>query len=884
MSDPLSSTSVAASYSRNQSNGTSIHSTLNTSTNAANSKPISSMNGSSCSADDGIVHLIDGDGTLSCTTNQLNKLVSLNHNTTSYTIIGIMGCQSTGKSTLLNLLFHTQFQQMNSNTGRSQTTKGVWLQSVNTQKLIEHTDSTGSNNSNNDSTSHNYIIMDLEGTDSGERGEDRTTFERQTALYALSLCSCVLINMWEHDIGRYTASNYGILKTVFEVNLDIFQPNTRTVLLFVVRDHNDDETPFHTIIHKIDHEVNSIWNELRKPVQFSQTNINELFDIRYIGLPHKVYKKHEFIESVNRLRQQFIQPNSNNYLFSQVKLYDKSVPIDGFGTYVEQLWSTIKSNKALDLPNQREMLAIYRCDEITGHIIHTLQQYCQQYDMADTINNQSFHAQYNDMVLQLQQQYKQQTEHYHTDIVQRKYNELIEQLIDILYPLYKSYTTQQFKQLLIEFDNQLKQTVSECQNNYSTLYPAIELLTNETNNRAQHVLSDNTIDTLQFDQSSILHAFNHSMNDLITQQHNILVNKLQSSTERQLKKSVTQPVNDILKLSQSTMWYDLADLYRSIQTNTINDIKQASAELHCDRIEQNSMINSVTTVLHDTFRSLVEQHSQLILLHMRNQFDQQFRYDSDGLLKHWKPHEKIREQFFVCKNNALAQIKLFTVWRLDHILDNVISNNDIKHTDRTMDTVDDIDVNECSADDIIISESKQSELQLQFQHDIEGALRDAELEQERSLQQLKVPVWAIVAMLFLGFNELMTVLRNPFLLILLLVCGGGIYIAWTLNILLPIYTVVRTTLIQLVHQTMLFINQYIDTTQLKHNLEQQMNSLQQHHTNNDTIEYTDIRTAGPPSATRHTNSTTTDNKNNYDANDSNSNTIKRNKLSDYSTL
>lgn len=88
--------------------------------------------------------------------------------------------------------------------------------------------------------------MDLEGTDSNERGEDRTTFERQTILYGLALAEVLMINMWEHDIGRYTASNYGILKTVMEVNLSLFQSSkpTKTMLLFVVRDHIEEDTPF----------------------------------------------------------------------------------------------------------------------------------------------------------------------------------------------------------------------------------------------------------------------------------------------------------------------------------------------------------------------------------------------------------------------------------------------------------------------------------------------------------------------------------------------------------------------------------------------------------------------------------------------------------------
>jgi hypothetical protein len=96
----------------------------------------------------------------------------------AYAIVGIMGCQSSGKSrvvsccsclqrrhthssdggscflgTLLNLLFGTKFREMDSKTGRSQTTLGVWMDA-------------GTN-------ANNLVVMDLEGTDSTERGEDR---------------------------------------------------------------------------------------------------------------------------------------------------------------------------------------------------------------------------------------------------------------------------------------------------------------------------------------------------------------------------------------------------------------------------------------------------------------------------------------------------------------------------------------------------------------------------------------------------------------------------------------------------------------------------------------------------------------------------------------
>ena len=44
-----------------------------------------------------------------------------------YGIVAVLGCQSSGKSTLLNILFETNFQTMEAQFGRSQTTKGIWM-------------------------------------------------------------------------------------------------------------------------------------------------------------------------------------------------------------------------------------------------------------------------------------------------------------------------------------------------------------------------------------------------------------------------------------------------------------------------------------------------------------------------------------------------------------------------------------------------------------------------------------------------------------------------------------------------------------------------------------------------------------------------------------
>lgn len=121
-----------------------------------------------------------------------------------YDVVSVFGSQSTGKSTLLNRLFGTSFDEMNE-TQRKQTTKGIWL-------------SRG--------RGMHVLVMDVEGTDGRERGEDQD-FERKSALFSMATSEVIIINLWEHQVGLYQGANMGLLKTVFEVNLQLFQNQKR---------------------------------------------------------------------------------------------------------------------------------------------------------------------------------------------------------------------------------------------------------------------------------------------------------------------------------------------------------------------------------------------------------------------------------------------------------------------------------------------------------------------------------------------------------------------------------------------------------------------------------------------------------------------------------
>lgn len=94
---------------------------------------------------------------------------------------------------------------MNKSEGKSQTTKGIWMTF---------------------NKAGNILVFDIEGADSKERGDEREVSEitcsdfmqkaeRMISLFGLVISDVLIINMWEHDIGRYSASLYSVLKDIF---------------------------------------------------------------------------------------------------------------------------------------------------------------------------------------------------------------------------------------------------------------------------------------------------------------------------------------------------------------------------------------------------------------------------------------------------------------------------------------------------------------------------------------------------------------------------------------------------------------------------------------------------------------------------------------------
>eukprot|EP01084_Bolivina_argentea_P146674 256752_1 len=280
-------------------------------------------------------------------------------NTQKYAIISIMGPQSSGKSTLLNKLFGSKFAVMDHTRGRRQVTTGIWI--------------------GNCPKAKDLMVLDLEGTDSAERKQNRSNFERQTSLMALTLSEVLIINMWASDIGRSTGMNVDTLRAILEANLRLFAPNSKTLLLFIIREQSPNEneigvTPAIQLQQSIEGVVLQIWNDIDKPDTFNNTNIRDIFDIDFFFIPPLVYFKQEFDESINDLYNRFTNPSHEKYYFNTNYHYSKCVPPEGLYTWTKQIFDAITSDESLNIPDQQKLLSAYRCEHALNESFEIFEQ------------------------------------------------------------------------------------------------------------------------------------------------------------------------------------------------------------------------------------------------------------------------------------------------------------------------------------------------------------------------------------------------------------------------------------------------------------------------------------------------------------------------------
>ena len=397
--------------------------------------------------------------------------------------------------TLLNKLFNTKFEVMNAQHGRSQTTKGIMFSWDKERK---------------------FLIYDVEGIDSRER-RDNKTFENCTSLFALACTDLLIINMWTFDIGRYTASNLGILSTIFKLYLKLFVVKFVKQICFIFRDYEDNQS-INNIITMMQSDIFTIWNEIPKPEKYKNSKPNEFFCFNFFFFHNMIYKLDQFQDDLNNFKSCFNINNREKYIFRNYN-YQENIPIDGYSKFISSLWIQIREQKELNLPCHKELVSQYKCKE---HKNETLEKLEPKIRKLENVVEQKFYPMFvKDCTSILEEgllSFRDLSSSYEEGIVNQVKLELIKSLYDRLFRIFVIQMNQLCKESINKLRNLIKEITDACdkdkQENFWINYGNYtDKMYMDINNFYQNGLNASFIKNSNWEYQSHLKQFKENLGD-----------------------------------------------------------------------------------------------------------------------------------------------------------------------------------------------------------------------------------------------------------------------------------------------------------------------------------------------------------------------------------
>mmetsp|Transcript_5404 Transcript_5404/g.14499 ORF Transcript_5404/g.14499 Transcript_5404/m.14499 type:complete len:807 (+) Transcript_5404:31-2451(+) len=683
----------------------------------------------------------------------------------SFRTVAVIGPQSSGKSTLLNLLFDMRFLTMDEAQGRYQVTQGVWL---------------------GYDAETSTIILDLEGTDSRERGEDAVSFERKSALFALALAEVLLINIWTQDVGRLNASNFALLKTVLELDLQLFHgkakdtpmdgaqngdPQCKTKLLFVLRDHVS--TPLERLADILRTDLEKIWAGIDKPAELATSALYDFFDLQFTSLPHKVLAPDEFEKRALELRAEF----QSGRVFDAK--YIRGVTPDGFAIFSESVWRTIRSNKDLDIPAQKLLVASMRCDALShdalvqaaGVLDSIRAQQRGTYEYADglklDLDRRNLGSVLSDIRAHALDSYHSGADRYDESIRAAKESNMLSVLDAKLEQLYITHVESHRANAEAQFEAWCNERANS-DHSSPWIHFRKELDDTRTSCLANFNSECGEVRGLAYSPSDARSKLVDKLDQLGNRCEQALLARLMKTLVDQFRCEVKQVTEKAVQKMDKTRWAALASegIKWKERYNAALDTGLGKDGLH---IAANAR-EEIRDKLHATCAQVAFECAESALgtpgaaeLRLGRSFDQMFRFTERGVPRGWHEKDDV-EALYINARDAV-----------EHLV-TVFSSVDFGPYGSSK----------------LFDDEQCVQLTERLRQNASNAYLDAQRMKESNIRHTKIPAWMFGLLFVLGFNEGVAILRNPWLLVLVLILAPLVYFYFVLDLHKIVAPTIRT--------------------------------------------------------------------------------------------
>ena len=646
---------------------------------------------------------------------------------------------------------------MNSTVLRGQTTKGVWIAADYRSKVL---------------------IIDCEGTDSKSRSEqERGKFEHSSSLFALAMSDILIINMWTNDVGRYTASNYGVLKIVFEMNLKLFEQKTAKKIIIFLRDFDPNRNRKDKIETLILEDIHKIWSDIKIPEEYAGKGPEKFFSFEFITLPHLIYRKKDFKDEIINLRKR-LDKDDPNYFFSNLSSI-KNVPADGLKQYVNQIWNDIMNDKDLDIPSQREMLANYRCTEIKNKI---LLSYDKEFKDLYKSSLEKDILNFKNICIELKEkiclEYVKQGSNYDNKVYQIIYNQLAEQISQKLYLCFLNQIKITIPKLQKFMRKELQKKLEKIDDSNDNYFNISEnLRKNYLNQLVQKLNSKKAFDSWKVSEKEYSNLFD----EIIEEQKKSALNKLKNYNIDKLKEHCEDLFNTSIEnySKEKNFWKDFNENYLNHFCLKIFPLRiYLRDNYNCQKEEISEIIKYIEDKIYNDTKKNISKNMRDISGKIIDQFRKKFWYEPKSgyqEAKNWNRYEEIEIDILFKKLKdeympVFEQLKYFEL--IKDILTTVNFEEKEEITENEINKfVEDAlkekkDKNEF---EILLKQGDILALKKKFETGISNILEEAKRRREGF--KMNLPYWFYALLIFFGYDDAFKLIRTWYIIPILMLVG-----------------------------------------------------------------------------------------------------------------
>lgn len=572
-------------------------------------------------------------------------------------------------------------------------------------------------------------------------------------------------------------------------------------MFFVIRDFLG-TTPLQNLRNTLLQDLTKIWASLSKPPGLENSKIEDYFDFAFAALPHKNFQPEKFMAEVNKLGTRFreghrdprrdaIQGEFQGGVF--LSEYHRRIPADGFPQYAMSIWDQIVNNKDLDLPTQQELLAQFRCDEISREVMVAFDEAITPFENKQAEGTRSgkpeilggLGAAMRTARMKTVKNFDTEASRYHKGVYQRKRTELEGKIDSRLKGLFSGQLTAAHKSGVHDFSEAVSAAVKAGQKKGAS-YDFAEIVVDEKKTALQKFDKEARAVMVEgapwsnYKQEMVL--YQKDLDEVSGRLRRDEMRRLATRVERWVRSRLGESVGLEFNAlgsgrggggapgtgdrpTEKDIWDRIWKLFVETVKDAERRFTDRARSFDASPEEVDVGLWRLRRKSWGVLRQKIDEEMAdgNLLLKLRENFEDKFRYDDAGVPRIWRPTDDIEGIYTKARESTLTLIPMLARFRLQETSGPPPLDRWIGHAPASATPADEEDLAPIGGVDeeegksleeemTILTEARRQDVTVRFKKSADGVYVEAKRSAIGGMTQ--VPLYFYGLLLALGWNEI----------------------------------------------------------------------------------------------------------------------------------